>query len=221
MQIEKVHLSVEQLELINKYCDSELRELKKICLPLIAMKGVADMETDDLLSDAMKTLLETANKYDCSRNDNFGAYLTTNIKRSYKDWTRDRMRDKRVNYARDKNGDIIYEHYEENGEKKKRKVIIKPLTLDMTTEEGRKISEIVESDFRVEDIFMGETEWHQEVKDFLNNLSPLQRKIIMMLADKYNKEEICSILHIESSHYDNLLKKIRSDEKIKPLMTLM
>lgn len=43
----------------------------------------------------------------------------------------------------------------------------------------------------------------------------------MMLADKYTKEEICEILHIESFHYDNLLKKITSDEKTKPLKSLM
>lgn len=214
MQTKKRDLSPEQLALVDKYCDNELLELKMICLPLIAMKGVAYMEIDDLMSDAMKVLLETVENYDCSRNDNFGAYLTTNIKRSYKDWTRDRMRDKRVNYARNKNGEIIRD---KNGNK----IIIKSLTLDATTEEGREISETVESNFRIENIFMGETEWHQEVKDYLNNLSPLQRKIIMMIANKYNKDEICSILHIEPTHYDNLLKKIRSDEKTKPLMRLI
>ena len=39
--------------------------------------------------------------------------------------------------------------------------------------------------------------------------------------DKYTKEEICEILHIEPFHYDNLLKKITSDEKTKPLKSLM
>ena len=187
------------------------------------MKGVADMEIDDLLSDAMKVLLETVQNYDCSRNDNFGAFLTTNIKRSYLDWTRDRMRDMRVNYARDRNGNIIYEYYEENGEKKKRKVIIKPLTLDATTEEGREIRDTVASDFRIENIFTKETEdeWHQEVKDYLEKLSPLQHEIIMMLANNYTKDEICEILHIEHSHYNNLLKRITADEKIKPLRSLM
>lgn len=219
MKTGKINLSEEQLAIINKYCDTDLRELKKICMPLISRKGVADMEIDDLLSDAMKVLLETVQKYDCSRNDNFGAFLTTNIKRSYKDWTRDRMRDKRVNYARDRNGNIIYEEYEENGEKKKRKVIIKSLPLDYTTEEGKEIQETIASDFRVENIFIQEekSEWRQEVKDYLHNLSPLQYKIVMMVATKYTKEEICEILHIEASHYDNLLKKITSDEKIKPL----
>lgn len=214
------NLSPEQLALLDKYCRDDLRELKKICLPLITMKGVADMETDDLISDAMNVLLETVANYDCSRNDNFGAYLTTNIKRSYKDWTRDRMRDKRINYARDKNGDIIFEEYNEGGKKKKRKVLIKPIPLDAATEEGREIYEKVESNFRVENIFM-KTEWHQEVIDYLSNLSPLQRKIIIMIANKYNKDEICGILHIESPHYDNLLKRITSDEKIKPLTALI
>lgn len=223
MKIKKIVLSDEQLKLVDKYCCNEMRELKKICLPLISLKGVADMEIDDLLSDAMKVLLETVENYDCSRNDNFGAYLTTNIKRSYLDWTRDRMRDKRVNYARDRNGDVIYEYYEENGEKKKRKVILKPLTLDATTEEGREIRDTIASDFSVENklIIESEEEWHQEVKDYLNGLSPLQYQIIMMLANKYIKEEICEILHIEPNHYDNLLKRITADEKIKPLFKLI
>ena len=223
MTVKKINLSPDQLAIVDRYCRNDLRELKKICLPQISMKGVADMEIDDLLSDAMKVLLETVENYDCTRNDNFGAYLTTNIKRSYLDWTRDRMRDKRVNYARDRNGDIIYEYYEENREKKKRKVILKPLTLDVTTEEGKEIRDTIASDFRVENIFIRETksEWHQEVNDYLNSLSPLQYKIIMMLADKYTKEEICEILHIEPFHYDNLLKKITSDEKTKPLKSLM
>lgn len=223
MTVNKINLSPDQLAIVDRYCRNDLRELKKICLPLISMKGVADMEIDDLLSDAMKVLLETVENYDCTRNDNFGAYLTTNIKRSYLDWTRDRMRDKRVNYARDRNGNIIYEEYEEHGEKKKRKVIIKSLTLDATTEEGREIRETVASDFQIENTFIMEdkSEWHQEVKDFLHSLSPLQFKIIMMLSEKYNREEICEILHIELSHYDNLLKRITSDEKIKPLRTLV
>lgn len=221
--MEKINLNEDQLAIVDKYCCDNMRELKKICIPLISMKGVADMETDDLLSDAMKVLLETVQNYDFTRNDNFGAYLTTNIKRSYKDWTRDRMRDKRVNYARDKNGQIIYEYYEENGERKKRKVIIRPLTLDATTEEGREIRDTIASNFRIENIFMGETkeEWHNEVKEYLNSLSPLQYKIVMMLTNKYTKEEICEILHIQLKHFDNIWKQIISDKKIKPLKRLV
>ena len=35
------------------------------------MKGVADMEIDDLLSDAMKVLLETVENYDCSFDNKY------------------------------------------------------------------------------------------------------------------------------------------------------
>lgn len=223
MNKEKYDLSPEQLVLVNKYCEDELRLLKKICLPLIAQKGVAEMEYDDLIDDAMKVLLETASTYNKEINSNFGAVLTMNIKRSYKDWIRDRMRDKRVNYARDKEGNIIYEEYEVNGEKKKRKVIIKSLTLDATTEEGREIKETIASDFKIENIFFRETinGWHKEVIEYLDLLSPLQRKIILMIANNYNKNEICEILHIEENHYDNLLKKIKSSEKTWVLMKLI
>ena len=97
------------------------------------------------------------------------------------------------------------------------------MTLDATTEEGREIRDTVASDFRIENIFMKETEdeWHQEIKDYLEKLSPLQHEIIMMLANNYTKDEICEILHIEHAHYNNLLKKITDDKKIKPLRSLV
>ena len=57
MTVKKINLSPDQLAIVDRYCRNDLRELKKICLPLISMKGVADMEIDDLLSDAMKVLL--------------------------------------------------------------------------------------------------------------------------------------------------------------------
>jgi len=47
--VKKINLSPDQLAIVDRYCRNDLRELKKICLPLISMKGVADMEIDDLL----------------------------------------------------------------------------------------------------------------------------------------------------------------------------
>ena len=213
----------EQNKIIEYYCSNELKELKKICYFVWGNKKIPQQEHDDLFSDALKVLWESINSYNESRNIKFETYLISNIKRSYKDWIRDRIRDKRINYARDKDGNVIYEEYEVNGEKKKRKVIIKSLTLDATTEEGREIKETIASDFKIENVFFKETinGWHKEVLEYLDLLSPLQRKIILMIANNFNKEDICESLHIKETHYDNLLKKTKSYEKTWILMRLI
>ena len=213
--------SEEQRELINLYCSDNLLKLKAICIPLIRQKNVAQMEEDDLISNAMWVLLETVSTYNSEINPNFGAVLTTNIKCSYLDWTRDRMRDKRVNYARDRVGNIIYEKYKDGGgEIKKRKVIIKPLSLDAEIEDGIETSEVIASKMNLEDLFI-EEEIHKEVQEYLNGLSPLQRKVILMLSNKYTEKEICEILHIDDRQFKNICTRLKSAEKIKPLLKLL
>lgn len=220
MCINCTNFSKEQRELIDLYCSDNLFKLKAICIPLIRQKNVVQMEEDDLISNAMWVLLETVSTYNPEINSNFGAVLTMNIKRSYLDWTRDRMRDKRVNYARDRDGNIIYEKYKDGDEIKKRKVIIKPLSLDAEIEDGIEISEIVSSKMNVEDLFI-EEEIHKEVQEYLDGLSPLQRKVILMLSHKYTEEEICEILHIDDKQFKNICTRLKSAEKIKPLLKLL
>ena len=55
MTAKKINLSPDQLAIVDRYCSNDLRELKKICLPLISMKGVADMEIDDLLMSCWRS----------------------------------------------------------------------------------------------------------------------------------------------------------------------
>lgn len=220
MCINCTNFSEEQKELIDLYCSNNLFKLKAIGIPLIRQKNVAQMEEDDLISNAMWVLLETVSTYNPEINSNFGAVLATNIKRSYLDWTRDRMRDKRVNYARDRDGNIIYEEYKDGDEIKKRKVIIKPLSLDAEIEDGIEISEVISSKMNLEDLFVKE-EIHKEVQEYLDGLSPLQRKVILMLSHKYTEEEICEILHIDDRQFKNICARLKSAEKIKPLLKLL
>lgn len=60
-----------------------------------------------------------------------------------------------------------------------------------------------------------------EVKIYLSNLSPLQKKIALMIADDYTPSEICEKLHITTNHYKNLFGRITSDENIKILRPLV
>ena len=54
----------------------------------------------------------------------------------------------------------------------------------------------------------------------LIKIGEVAKKYNGVLNYKYIKEEICEILHIKPNHYDNLLKRITADEKIKPLLKL-
>ena len=64
-------------------------------------------------------------------------------------------------------------------------------------------------------------EWRSEVKEYLDNLSPLQRKIAFLLSDNNTPDEICEELHITMKHFDNSLKRILADERIRPLRALV
>lgn len=64
-------------------------------------------------------------------------------------------------------------------------------------------------------------EWRPEVKEYLAKLSPLQRKIAFLLSDENTPEEICEELHITMKHFENSVKRILSDERIRPLRPLV
>ena len=64
-------------------------------------------------------------------------------------------------------------------------------------------------------------EWRPEVKEYLEKLSPLQRRIAFLLSDENTPEEICEELHITMKHFENSMKRILADERIRPLRTLV
>lgn len=194
----------EKNKIINELCGNNMKGLRKICMPLIQSKNVATMEYDDLLSDAQMVLLECIDRYNPKLNDNFIGYLVSNIRKSYIDWTRDHLREKRCNYARGKNWQILKD---ENGNK----IIQKGIPLDADTNEARNICEKVPCDINIEASYIkkvSKEKFSRNVTRFLDTLTPLQRKIAILIADDNSKEEICSILHITEKHYDHSLKKI-------------
>ena len=64
-------------------------------------------------------------------------------------------------------------------------------------------------------------EWRKEVKEYLKRLSPLQRQIAFLLSYENTPQEICEELHITMKHFENSLKRILADERIRPLRALV
>lgn len=91
-------------------------------------------------------------------------------------------------------------------------------------DESSTIGDMIAGNFTIEkELFEKEKreEWRREVKEYLNGLSPLQRKIAFLLSDDNTPSEICEELHITIKHFENSVKRILSDEKIKPLRPLV
>lgn len=215
-------LTIEQKQILMEYCEEDGgRKLDKICKRLIYKKDVPLYLEDDLYSLAQWTFLESLETYDGTRDSKFSTYLINSIWKAFYDWTRDGMRGKRCNLKTDSKGRILRDEHEHP-------IIIQNISLDAKIEDDVEWSEKIASDFNVEDevakemyLSSDDEEWHDEVKEYLNCLSPLQRKIIYMLSHGYVQRDICKELHITDNHYNNSLKRIMADERIKPLKVLV
>ena len=91
-------------------------------------------------------------------------------------------------------------------------------------DENFTIGDTIASDKTIEsELFEEENkeEWRPEVKEYLEKLSPLQRRIAFLLSDENTPEEICEELHITMKHFENSVKRILADERIRPLRKLV
>lgn len=111
-----------------------------------------------------------------------------------------------------------------NREKRKADRMSISIDTPIGDDENTTIGDLIADGFTIEkELFEKEErqEWRKEVIEFLNGLSPLQRKIAILLSDDNTPGEICEELHITIKHFENSMKRILSDEKIKPLRPLL
>lgn len=202
----------EKTKIINNYCNNDLKELKKICNPIITRKGIPNMDWDDLYSDAMKTLMESVESFDNNNGCSFNTYLTRNINNSFWEWTRNKYRAKRCNVQRDQNGEMLKD---ESG----LPVIIPDVSIDNYSDEEDSINflEVIPSSFDVEKeisdkfIFM----LSDKVYSYLESLSKEERRICRLIMSGYEKNDILRILNITEKKYKMLLDHMKSFEKSK------
>ena len=201
-------LTDQQMELINKYAKDDMYELHKLCKPLIKRKNVAQMEDMELLDDALMVLVESAKSYNPEIRCSFSTYLFGNIKRSFADWTRDRLRWKRCNLELDKNGNI---KLDEDG---KYPIPIPNVQLDTKNDDGLMLQEIIPSNFDVHEEASKNLDTDDKVEKFLQTLSNKQRKILELKMEDIPKEEILHTLHISDREYQSEMKKIQLNSNL-------
>lgn len=111
-----------------------------------------------------------------------------------------------------------------NREKRKADRMSISIDTPIGNDENSTIGDVIADDYTIEnELFEKEKreEWKKEVKEYLNSLSPLQKQIAFLLSDNSTPYEICEELHITMKHFENSMKRILSDEKIKPLRPLV
>lgn len=214
------NLSEQQMEWINKYCENDMSELKKMSYNAFYRYGIPFHEYDDLYSDAMNVLLESVLTFDLSKKTSFKTYLENNIKRSTIDWYRNNyQRAIRKNLMTGKNGKIV--KFDKNGNISKdgngTPKVVHDVSFDAPTEDASNLKEKIASNFNIESessIFDVEEDGEENVTKFLNGLSNKQRKILLLKMRNFTVEEILENLRISKKEYDAEMRSIRMDENL-------
>lgn len=221
MAINYAEMTEEQINLINEYCENDMKKLKQICYIVWGKKGLPSCYYDDLYDDAINVLSESVVSFNPDENTQFKTYLISNIRRSYKDWYRDtHFRAKRNNLELDENGKI---KKDENGNP----IIIRNLSFDIPDEDGIDLCEKVSSDFKVENGIEEFTYTYindiveycsLEMREYIYEiLSNLQRKVLELLMNDYSKEKIMETLKIDSALYSDSIAAITSNKNTRNL----
>lgn len=217
------HFSTEQLQIIDEYMCSDMAKLRTICRTVWAKDTLDQKYYDDLYDDAMTVLMETAESYnpEHEKKASFNTFLMGNIKRSYLEWRRDNFeRGIRCNLLM-KDGVIVKDEDE-------KPIVVPNISLDTPIQndeqsgKSRNVEEVIASKFNIEEFFCEKEKtederWHPKVRVFLHRLSPLQQEIALLIAYRYDKKEICEVLHITEKVYEHSFKMICS-EKNKQLI---
>lgn len=216
MTREELHnLNHYQLEIIHKYCDDDLHELKKICNRIIRKKNdVFQKDYDDIYDDGMKVLLESVLSYNPNKKVSFDVFLKGNLQRSLWEWSRDKHRQKRANVLR-QNGKVLTD---ENG----MSIVLSNLSLDIEDDDTQKMYEKVESGFSIDEEIEDLSEkYSKKMENYLSRLSNIQRKVLILKGEGYLQEEIEKKLNISSKLYNDSIASIRAWDNTQHIVCLL
>lgn len=199
------------------YYANEAKKLYNMVDKILFKLHFSDVDKSDFYSLANEAFMYTVRDYDKSQS--FDGFLYSCLYKKFCTEMTSRKRDKRCikKKIKEKN---------ENGEVIERIIVVPDISLYAPAgdDENSTIGDTVASNNTVEtELFDGDEreEWRKEVNEYLNSLSPLQRKIALLLSDNYTKNEVCEKLHITTNHFENSMNRILADDKTKILRPLV
>ena len=185
--------------LITYYADNAKKLHKVVDKILLNFGGLSDKDMDDFYSLANEVFVDVIARYDDSQS--FDGFLYSCLLNKIKT-----------------------EMTRRNREKRKADRMSISIDTPIGDDENSTIGDMIADDYTIEKEVINQEEreeWRKEVKEYLDSLSPLQRMIAFLLSDNNTPDEICEELHITIKHFENYMKRILSDERIKPLRPLV
>lgn len=186
--------------ILHTYYENNAKKLHKMVdRILLKFGGLSDKDMDDFYSLANEVFVDAMARYDDSQS--FDAFLYSCLSNKIKT-----------------------EITRRNREKRKADRMSISIDTPIGDDENITIGDTVASNFSIEkEIFKKDKRegWSEEANMYLDSLSPLQRKIAFLLSDNNTPNEICEELHITLRHFENSMKRILADERIKSLRPLV
>lgn len=186
--------------ILNTYYANNAKKLHKVVDKiLLKFGGLYDKDLADFYSLANEVFVDVMKSYDGEQS--FDGFLYSCLSNK-----------------------IMSEITRRNREKRKADRMSISIDTPIGDDENSTIGDMIACDFTIEkELFEKDNreEWRKEVIEYLNNLSPLQRKIAFLLSEDNTADEICEELHITIRHFQNSKKRILSDERIKRLRPLV
>lgn len=182
-----------------EYYENNAKKLRDIVDKVLRNLHFVDVDKDDFYSLANEVFVQVLMSYDNSQD--FDGFLYSCLDKKFKTEMTRRCRLKR---QADRNSVSID-------------------TPIGDEDSGCTLKDVIAADGTVEDELFKEDkdEWRKEVREYLDSLSPLQRKIAFLLSDEATPDDICKELHITMKHFKNSVERILADERIRPLRALV
>ena len=186
-------------QILNLYYANNAKKLHSMVDKILKKLQFVDIDNEDFYSLANEIFVDVLKRYDGKQD--FNGFLYSCLTNKFKTEMTRRNRFKRQ-------ADKMAVSWEEKVG---------------NDEDGLTVGDTIGDKETVETkIFKEEKEeWRREVKEYLEKLSPLQRKIAFLMSDNNTPDEICEELHITMKHFENSLKRILADERIKILRPLV
>lgn len=205
-------------KIIHSYYRNNAFKLHKLVDKILYKLRFFNIDKDDFYSLANELFIYAIEDYDKDKSC-FESFLEGRLTRKFCTFMRDDNRDKRKNTYKKK-------IKQEDGTFIEQKVIVYDRSIYEELEEGCLLLEIIEDkknsiEKEMLDKDESEEKWCKEVKQYLDSLSPLQRKIALRLSERATPSEICEELNITMCHYTNSVNRIFADEKTKILKPLV
>ena len=186
---------------VDFYCKDNNKELKKIVNPILTNQfgWLPQKDYDDFYSIAAQVVWDCEKKFDSDkvRTKKFKGYLSSCIFNKIKTHLTYMHRDKRC--MKDENGSPVYDTS-----------IDAPIGEDDKTT----IGDTIQTDFSIpifdNDCIDG---YSDNVREYLNSLPDLPRKIVKLIMEDYSPKEIKEILNLTDNQYQNSWNVIKSYEK--------